>query len=484
MSAEKRTTNGDRKAPTLRGRTSRAVIRASLIVIAALVNGCASEPAPTHSDILAGSIGAETVRGAWAEATETGFVPDGWLSSFEDPQMEAVVIEALRGNPGLRAAATRIDAAAGLAIQAGALMAPFVNAKGNASGTATEGKREGGRGGVSLNVVWELDIWGRLRAIRSAAEEQLVATRYDYEFARESLAAQTAKAWYFASETRQQLDLATEIVAIYEELARVVRAKVQQGQVTPQDLNLAQAELAAAQDRAFLADGAHKQAVRSLELLLGRYPSGEHEVAEAFSVVLPPVPAEVLERRPDLIAAEANVRAAFHDVQAARLARLPRLSLSASGGASSTDSLGPSFFTLGANFFAPLLTGGSLEAEVDIQTADQEQALANYGERALIAFREVEDGLRGDRLLAEREQSLETAAKEFEAALRIARIRYDAGRISVLDVLQMQARLNTSQSALISIQHNRLAQRIDLHLALGGSFTTPAPTPRPDQPPT
>ena len=88
---------------------------------------------------------------------------------------------------------------------------------------------------------------------------------------------------------------------------------------------------------------------------------------------------------------------------------------------------------------------------------------------------EVESGLNNERLLAEREQFLTAAAAEYSAALGIARTRYDAGRISILDVLQMQGRTNVSQSALIAVQHSRLAQRIDLHLALGGSFETPLP---------
>ena len=454
------------------------------ILIAGLVNGCASKQPPAHSEIVERSIGAQTIRGAWAEATETGVVPDGWLASFNDPTMEAIVIEALRQNLELRAAATRLDAAAGFAIQAGAQMKPMMGVDGDAALGRFEGSDSTGSGGISLNVSWELDIWGRLRAIRSSAEEQLASVQMQYEFARESLAAQTAKAWYFASETRQQLDLAIEIVTVYQELVRVVKAKSEQGQVTPQDLNLARAELAGAQDRAVVAEATHKQAVRSLELLLGRYPSGEHEVPQTIIAVLPAVPAgvpaEVLERRPDMVAAEAEVRAAFHDVEAAKLARLPRLALTGSGGGSSSDmldavELGPAFFFVGANFLAPILTGGALDAEVTIQTADQEQSLANYGQRALTAFMEVESGLNNERLFAEREQFLKAAAAEYSAALGIARTRYDAGRISILDVLQMQARTNVSQSALIAVQHSRLAQRIDLHLALGGSFETPLP---------
>jgi outer membrane protein TolC len=260
----------------------------------------------------------------------------------------------------------------------------------------------------------------------------------------------------------------------------VVKVKADAGQVTPQDLNLSQADLSQARERARSAEGAHKEAVRSLEVLLGRYPSAELEVAEEYVPVPPPIPAgipaQVLERRPDMIAAESQVRLAFQNVEAAKLARLPQIGLTGSAGFASGDATNligdNSFFSAGANFLAPVFDAGQLEQEVVIQTANQEQALANYGQAALNAFKEVESGLNNERLLTERETLLADALKQNEEALRVARVRYDAGAIEVLEVLQLQARTNLSKSALIDMKNRRLAERIDLHLALGGSFDT------------
>jgi outer membrane protein TolC len=174
-----------------------------------------------------------------------------------------------------------------------------------------------------------------------------------------------------------------------------------------------------------------------------------------------------------MITAEAQVRQAFQNVQASKLAQLPRIGLTASGGTASGDAtslLGnSSFFSAGANFFAPIYDP-SLKQEVAIQTANQEQALANYGQKALVAFQEVEQGLSNEQLLAQREQLLESAVKQNEEALRVAKTRYEAGAIEVLEVLQIQGRTNLSRSALIDMENRRLAERINLHLALGGSF--------------
>lgn len=441
-----------------------------MLSFAVLIGGCASKkPPPTRADVVAQSIGEETIRSTWAEAATTGEVPDGWMKSFNDPRMEAIVIDALRNNLALRGAATRIDVAAAAAVQADALNKPVIAAGGG-----------GGLGGVGvgLSVSWEIDVWGRLAAIQSAAEEQLAAVQNQFDFARESLAAQTAKAWYFATNTQQQLMLANETVTVHEELVRVVKLMSDAGRVTPQDLNLAQADLSAAQERARNAEGAHKEAVRSLEVLVGRYPSAELAIADEFVPVPPPVPAgvpsSVLERRLDMIAAEGEVRMAFQNVQAAKLAKLPQIGLTGSAGFASGDALNLigdlSFFSAGANFLAPIFDAGQLEQEVVIQTANQEQALANYGQKALNAFKEVEEGLSNERLLAERETLLANAVKQNEEALRIANVRYEAGAIEVLEVLQIQSRTNLSRSALIDMRNRRLANRIDLHLALGGGF--------------
>ena len=135
--------------------------------------------------------------------------------------------------------------------------------------------------------------------------------------------------------------------------------------------------------------------------------------------------------------------------------------------------------TANANFFVPLYDAGTLEEQVNIETANQEQALANYGQRALIAFKEVEETLTNEQLLLERESHLANAVKQNEDALRVARTRYDTGAIEALEVLQIEARTNLSRAGLIDMKNRRLANRIDLHLALGGSFELPPPPPEP-----
>ena len=448
--------------------------------VAALA-GCATAPSPTRDEVVKDAFAdpSRAIRAEWATAAEHGEVPEGWLTSFKDAGLEAVVGEALKNNPGLRAAAARVEAAAAALVQAEAGLKPVVGLGAAAGGTQYKGGDYRDSLNVGLSASWELDVWGKLRARAAAGEEQLRATEADYTFALQSLAAQTAKAWYLASEALQQEKLARENVSITEQLLRVVEAKQKEGQVSAQDIHLIEADLATAQASLRTVTGAREQATRGLELLLGRYPAAELEVRTSFVPVPPAIPAgvpsDILERRADLVAAERRVAAAFQGVQVARLARLPSVSLTAGGGVTSNDlldllKLGPGFFNAGANFFQPVYTGGALAAQVKIATAQQRQALSAYGQQALVAFGEVENALSSERLIAEREAFLATAVENSQKALNLGRVQYEVGRSQLLDVLQLQARLVSARSGLISAQSARLVNRINLHLALGGNF--------------
>ena len=434
------------------------------------------EQALPETTEIAASFGPEA---SWSEVIAEGAVEDGWLKTFNDPELEKIVAEALANNRQLAVASANLKAAEQLAVQAGAALAPAV-AVGGAAQSTERTDVSTNTSGAALNMQWELDIWGRLSSAAAAAEEDFRASEAELEAARQSLVAQTAKAWFLATEANLQLALSDEAVKIYEETLKIVDTRVEAGAAAPQDAFLAKADLSAAKERQRQAIGALTQAVRSIEVILGRYPSAELEVAREFVPVPPPipvgVPAELLERRPDLLAAERRVAAAFQRIESAKAAKLPSLSLTAGGGSSSNElidliGVGSNFFSVGANFVAPLDVGGGLEAQVQIETAQQEAALANYGAVALRAFGEVENGLTNEGLLLEREAFLASSVDNNSAALDAAKIQYDAGATDFLSVLQMQARALNSRISLIRIQNARLAQRVDLHLALGGDFS-------------
>lgn len=442
------------------------------------LGGCAVEPSPERDQIVADALPAAVIPGVWGEAARRGSVPDGWVTSLNDRGLEAVVGEALKNNLDLRAAQARLDQAGAAAAAAGASLKPVVDATGGgvAQGGASD-NRVTSRG-VGLNMSWELDVWGRVRSQEAAATELYEGAELDFEFARQSIAAAAAKAYFLATETLQQQSLAAADVEAGEEMSRVIGLRRTAGKATEQDARLAQAELSASKNRLAAAENAHDQAVRALETLLGRYPSNELSTGATLPEMPGDVPAgipsEVLERRPDVAAAERRVRGAFQNVQAKELAKLPRIALTSGIGVNSdlTDltSRGGGFFNVGANFFAPVFDGGARDAEVRIATAEQEQALAAYGQTALKAFLDVENALGGEATLAEREALIAAAVRDAEEALRLRTLEADAGKADTLSVLQLQRQVFTGRSALVALRTARRSQRVDLHMALGGDF--------------
>ena len=182
---------------------------------------------------------------------------------------------------------------------------------------------------------------------------------------------------------------------------------------------------------------AREQALRALELLLGRYPAAEIAVAEHLSPMPPPVPvgmpSQLLERRPDVIAAERRVAAAFDRVGEARAAQLPRISLTAGGSSVSSDLIelkdtSNPIWSFGANLLAPLYQGGALRAQVEIRSAEQKQAVAEYARTGQRAFGEVESALAAENALRDRDAILEASIRDSERALELAQIQYRVGQ--------------------------------------------------------
>jgi len=252
------------------------------------------------------------------------------------------------------------------------------------------------------------------------------------------------------------------------------------GPGSEQEIALARAALATYQDTARQVRFAHEQTLRALELLLGRYPAAELEARRDLAALPSAIPAglplDMLERRPDVVAAERRVAAAFHRVGEAKAARLPRLILNANVAAIDSDilQLKQDFENptggAGAKLLAPIYQGGALKTQVEIRSLEQEQAVAEYARISLRALSEVENSLSTARALGERQHFLEQAATENQRALDLAQTNYRIGQGDLRAVEQQQLNLHAARLALLRVQSEQLAQRVNLHLSLGGSF--------------
>lgn len=452
-----------------------ALVAASFI----LLPGCSVNRPPEQAAAAAAAEVPEPPD-AWTGEEEAGEVQVGWIDSFDDSTLGELVREAQEHNKNLQAAAANVERAQALARQAGAALKPSVglSAGGTRSGV-TGSSNQTDQLTLGVDISWEADLWGRVRAGRRGAVASAAAAAADFRFAQYSLAAGVARGYFLAIEAGQQVKVAQETVEALEETLRIVNLRFENGMVGQQEVSLTKSDLATARDRLVTVRGSQRDAQRALELLLGRYPAAELEVRESLPA-LPPspsagLPSEILERRPDLVAAERRVAAAFDVVDQARAARLPAVQLTGSlGGASSglSSLLDPAnlAWRAGASLLAPLFDGGARREQVEIATADQKQALALFGDAALKAFGEVEQSLDQGVVLSRRRGELEIAAQEAKEAYRIADLRYQEGESDLLDVLSVRQRVFAAGTNLVSVERQLLDQRVSLHLALGGSW--------------
>jgi len=426
--------------------------------------------------------------------------PAPWWQAFDDPTLSRLIEEGVAGSFDLAAAAARIDAAQARARIAGAALSPQADlalngarARRNFIGFPIPGAGQrvlsttNTSWGVSLDLSWEVDLWGRLRAGREAASSNLDAARADLAGAALSLSGQTAKAYFAVLEARQQAALAEATLENRKTNAERVRRRYEAGLAAALDLRLARAEEASAES----ALGARRQALdaleRQLETLLVRYPARRLQglpdhLPDRLVDGLPPVPAglpsEIVARRPDLAAAEARLAAAGFQVAAARAALYPGLRLTGSAGRSSeqvADLLDGDFsvWSIAGGLLQPLFHGGQLRANVDLNRASFDEATALYAGQVLQALREVETALAAEGLLADQQTALARAAEEAARAQELAEERYRSGLVSFVDLLEAQRRSVDAQSRLIQVARQRLDARIDLVLSLGGGWSSP-----------
>jgi len=452
------------------------------LAAAVLLAGCALKPPPSADELQHQAMPHTPPPPAWqADAGRAQTPPaDPWLRDFDDAALSALVTEAQTYNADLQQAAARVAQAAALLKVAGAPLLPQISLAGLWSGSASSGGD--GLNGVFLNLSLELDVWGRLRYGEAAAQAQAQAVQADLAYAQQSLAAMVAKSWFVAIEATLQRAIVQDMLKSAEELLRLAQDRQRIGAGNEQAVAEARANAGSYRDALRQTQLARENAQRALELLLGRYPAADVALAAQLTPLPSPAPAglpsQLLERRPDVIAAERRVALAFNRVGEAQAAMLPRISLTAGGSSISSDLFvlqdrsNPSF-GFGANLFAPLFQGGALRAQVEVRDAEQRAAMAAYAAAAQRAFADVENALGAEITLRERLIIVDAVVRDNQRALELALVQYRVGSIDQRAVEQRQLALYSARTTRLRVQSEQLAQRVNLHLALGGSFGDP-----------
>ena len=435
--------------PWRRGLATLAMLAGSTLA----ADGCALSTPPTRTDVVTRALPKPTrIPPSWSATTRDDSVRNDWLRTFNDPRLDSLVAEAIAHNLDLRQAIARVEIARQTVAVVGAQLSPQVNGQVGAHATVddtrprrphrheqppvrarllgagslgTTPRAAGGVGGIVSGHRARL----RLRSPVVGGDDGQVLVSRDRD-----TPARRAGGAVRRRPTRS--------------CSRWCRIRRAAGKVADLDVAEASANLNVAETALSVARGRYSEARRALELLLGRYPSAEIDISARFATlpapVAPGLPTSLLARRPDIMAAERQVLAAFRTEEAARLALLPTISLALDGGRLADKllsllHLNPWLVHSAIGAAVPIYEGGALRADIRIATAEQEQAVAHYGAVVLRAFGEVESALTNEGLLAQQSLSDQRALDDRIAAVRIAAIKYNVGTIDLLSVLILQA---------------------------------------------
>jgi len=466
-----------------------------LICLAACVRQPHFEPSPVNTPASEGWKAAETPPGP---------VEDQWWRDFDQSQLNELIREAAGGNFDLQAAAARVRQSRSQAVIAGADLWPQASASlsRRRQKQVIVGIPIPGRGDffdslstdadATLQVSWEADLWGRIRAGQFAASAEMEAAGEDLRGAKQSLAGQVAKAWFGLIGAGLQVRLAEATLESFREAEDGIRSRYERGLRPPLDLRLAISNRKSAEALLEQRLAEREQAVRQLEILLGRYPAGELQVPDRLpDLPSPPpagAPADLIARRPDLAAAERRLAAANADIIESRTSLYPSFALTGTTGFSSnqlSDVLQGDFsvWTLAGDLTAPLFQGRRLRQNIALAKSRTHELRGAFIDSALTAFSEVETALAVEERLRRREQRLAENAQEAIAAEDLAVRQYNAGLIDIITLLEAQRRSLEAQGERIMVRREVLDNRVDLYLALGGGFpetgagAPPAPGP-------
>jgi multidrug efflux system outer membrane protein len=466
--------------------------RGGVFVLAAmsLLAGCAVTREPERRPELSLPAALPAVDGTTVD------LPDPWWTIFGDPTLDALVREALANNVDAAVAAARVAEARALARIAGADLWPQVGLEAGAS------RGQGSRlvdpsqplDGATRNefyargvVSYEIDLWGRYAHASGAARDRLLAAELGRDAFRLSLSGETARAYFALAAAIAQHGQARETLANREESLRIERLRFDGGESDEITFRRVEAEVATARAALHTFELEIERRQNVLGLLLGRAPRELVEqkvlpqtLAEASSVALLPagLPAEVLTRRPDIRAAEAQLAAAAGDVSSARAALLPSISLTGVLGSASPelDDLfsGPAeLWSVAGGLLQPVFQGGRLQADVERQRALLEQRRAEYARTVQQAFREVLDGLQGQSSLRQVEAANVARVAALQRATDLAELQYRAGEIAFIELLDVRRSLFAAEIELVSARREALVGTVDLALALGGGAVIP-----------
>lgn len=413
-----------------------------------------------------------------------------WWRVFEDPALQALVNQALARNQDLQIATARVEQARGQAFIAGAGLLPSISAVGDifyGKGSLPAIVPPTGRaiaildGGLTMS--WELDLWGRLRRLREGAIAAYQASVDDQRGVQIMLISDVAQAYFRLRTFDRQLEVSKATVDIRRQTLQLTEERLRGGKASGLDVARAAALVAGAIAAAVQSQQSTVETEHLLAFLLGEGPRPIPRGASVAVLAVPDripigLPSALLDRRPDIRAAESRLRAANAQIGVAVASFLPQVSLTGAFGAATLDlgrmaAMSSTVYSVGAqaSLLAPILQGRELRGQLRVSKAQWQELKAGYERSAVNAFREVADALAAHRYQRELRTAREEQVAQLSRATALAEDRYRGGVSDYLDLLSAQQDLFAAQLQLAQAQGEQLIALVQLYRALGGGWT-------------
>jgi NodT family efflux transporter outer membrane factor (OMF) lipoprotein len=414
--------------------------------------------------------------GDWVVAQPKDVAPKGkWWEAFNDPVLNGLLPQVEVSNQNLHAAEARYRQARAAVASARSGLFPTLGGSADASRSRGSGQRYQ----VAVDARWEIDVWGRIRRLIEAARAGEEASEADLAAARLSSQAELATNYFQLRVTDTQRDLFDDTVVAFQRSYDMTQNRYRAGVAARVDVVQAETQLLSARAQAIDLKATRAQLEHAIAILIGKPPASftlDPVKFEAHLPQVPPgVPSTLLERRPDIAAAERRMAAANARIGVAQAAYFPALSLTGSAGfasdALSTLFSAPSrFWSIGVGLAGTILDFGARGAQVDISRAQYDEMVAGYRQTVLDAFAEVEDNLAAVHYLTEGSQVQAQAARAARESVVLTLNQYKAGTVSYLNVAQVQATQLNEERQTVQLLGRRLAATVALIRALGGSW--------------
>ncbi len=445
-----------------------------------MLAACAATPPEAPVKIALPASYAQAQSG-WEPAQAMAAAPRGaWWSVFDDPVLAGLETQVAQHNQSLAAQLAAYEQAQAALSQAQAAYYPAVTAGASANRARTAGNGAVGNSlSASLGASWEPDLWGKVRLQVQAGQATAAASAATLANTQLSLQSTLATSYLQLRTVDAQIVLAQNTVAAYQRALQITDNRYKAGVGTAADVASARTQLLQAQTSLTDLGVTRVQLQNAIAVLVGKPPA---EFSLSASDTLPEVPAipagipaQLLQRRPDLAAAQAQVQAANAQIGVAQTAWFPNLTLSAQGGSQAARiaelfSAPSLFWSIGPQLAATLFDGGLRRAQVQSSQAAYRQTVANYRQSVLTALQQVEDNLAAQRILAQEAQQQAEVVQAAEVSLRLAENQYKAGTAPYLNVITAQTTATSARNAQLTLLNRRYAASVALIQALGGGW--------------